>query len=91
MKTTEKYIRIHINSEGVLIAYTKPISNQEDDKAVKVFHLRINYGQRLFDWPTTVGLQDLKHVGDLYDFHLLFPYDAWARGACKDSMTTKIG
>ena len=34
---------------------------------------------------------DIKHVGDLYDFNLTFPYDAWCRGACKDAMNCKVG
>ena len=38
-----------------------------------------------------MGLSDLKHVGDLYDFHLAFPYDAWVRSACKNVMDCKIG
>ena len=30
-------------------------------------------------------------MGDLYDFHLVFPYDAWKRGACKDALACKRG
>lgn len=38
-----------------------------------------------------MGLYDLKHVGDLYDFHLAFPYVSWTRDACTDAMGCKIG
>ena len=36
-------------------------------------------------------MQDLQNISDLSDLHLVFPYDAWLRGACKDAMAVKIG
>ena len=53
--------------------------------------MQIKFDSKAFDWPKQIGLVDLHHVGDLYDFHLVFPYDSWARSACKDAMACKKG
>ena len=45
----------------------------------------------MFFWPSDIKINDLKHVGDLYDFHLALPYDSWGRNACTDAMGCKIG
>ena len=81
---------MNITNEGILCAYAET-KFYESEKAVEIHHLKVKFGEEEFEWPTQVGLVDLLHVGDTYDFHLAFPYDAWMRSACKDAMGCKIG
>lgn len=53
--------------------------------------LKVSFVKSEWDWPCAVGLEDIKNVADLSDFHLVFPYDAWMRKACRDAMSAKIG
>ena len=88
----EKYIRIHIDKEGILCAFARTVSEKEDaDRAIKLETLKVKYGKKAFNWPKELGISDLLHVGDMYDFHLALPYSSWAREACKDAMACKIG
>ena len=70
------------------LAWIKP---GEADKAPEVKALKIRMEKKRFDWPREVGIQDLQTIADLSDFHLVFPFDAWMRRACKDAMAAKIG
>lgn len=79
-------VRIHVSSHGVLCAYN---CKSEDGKGQKNSMLQIKYEQKIVEWPKLIGIVDLNHVGDMYDFHLVFPYDAWRRTACKDAMACK--
>ena len=76
---TEKEICVSVVSQCT----TK---SEDDDQ-----NLIIKFGKSSFDWPDMVGLEDLKNVADLSDFHIVFTFDAWMRGACKDAMACKIG
>ena len=83
---------MHINGEGILCAYAKQNKTpQEGQKAIEISHLKVKYNRKVFNWPEEVGLEDLKHVGDTYDFHLIFPYESWLRRACSDAMACKVG
>ena len=53
--------------------------------------MQIRIASKAFEWPAKVGLIDLQNVSDLSDFHIVFPFDAWMRSACKDAMACKIG
>ena len=33
----------------------------------------------------------MQNISDLSDFHLVFPLEAWLRGACKDAVGAKNG
>ena len=82
-------VKLKIFNEGMLcLAWIKL---EEADKAPEVKALKIRLEKKSFDWPREVGIQDLQTIADLSDFHLVFPFDAWMRRACKDAMAAKIG
>lgn len=63
----------------------------KEAKPIEVKHLKIKFEKSDWNWPDEVGLEDLQNAADLSDFHLVFPFDAWMRKACKDAMAAKIG
>ena len=72
-KLGERHIRIEVESQYCIV--TKPKAS----KSSEALEFKINFVKRGFEYPDSVGLQDIQHAGDLLDFHLVFPYDAWLR------------
>ena len=89
-KPNQKYVKFDITSKDVnLSVVTKGSSASEKDTIEE--NLQIVFAKSAFEWPDKVGLADLQNVSDLSDFHIVFPFDAWMRGACRDAMACMIG